>query len=256
MSVGKKKTSTFLSEQLEGSGWWDKDKEIEVADGQGVVKFMKGGENWQGAKAMAGAKRQQKAPHFMTLHIMTPHIKITNNLLIVASLLAAELLDKMRKQESFAEKVMQSADGRLISEDSGKITLDELEKSEQHQHLKAFMALGRFGHIMLRSVGYAEGNVTNIKTSPRYMPPSDAVDTNHKIPNLLILSVDNGEHYELEFEFDLKYLRGFAMVAGWRLDKKGAERAKDLVLPAPEMEPVLFGYRIKDLEDFSKKFGR
>ena len=61
------------------------------------------------------------------------------------------------------------------------------------------------------------------------------------------------ESYELEFDFDTKYRLGVGLVAGWRLNKKTLKREKDLILPTPDLEPVLFGYRIKDLEDFSVK---
>jgi hypothetical protein len=44
------------------------------------------------------------------------------------------------------------------------------------------------------------------------------------IPELITISVSNGETYELEFEFDLKYKRGVGLISGWRLDKRTMER--------------------------------
>ena len=80
----------------------------------------------------------------------------------------------MRKQESFTEKVKQNADGSLVSQDEGTITFDELKDSKEHGQLQAFMALGRLGHLTIKSVGYANGNLTNIQSSPRYTPPTHA----------------------------------------------------------------------------------
>eukprot|EP00520_Triparma_pacifica_P007816 CAMPEP_0118631872 /NCGR_PEP_ID=MMETSP0785-20121206/137_1 /TAXON_ID=91992 /ORGANISM="Bolidomonas pacifica, Strain CCMP 1866" /LENGTH=254 /DNA_ID=CAMNT_0006522593 /DNA_START=549 /DNA_END=1310 /DNA_ORIENTATION=+ len=168
-----------------------------------------------------------------------------------------ELMKKMKKQENWADKIKQNKDGSLVSHDSGTLTIDELKESEEHGSLKQFMALGRLGHYTLKSVGYANGNLTNIKSSPRFEAPSEKEMRTSpvSIPNLIIISVSNMESYELEFDFDPKYKLGVGLVAGWRLNKKTLEREKDLILPTPDLEPVIFGYLVKDLEDFSVKFG-
>ena len=85
-----------------------------------------------------------------------------------------DLLNKMRDQEAFTDKVKQNADGSLVSEEEGTISLDELKDSKEHGQLQAFIAIGRLGHLIIQSVGYANGNLTNIQSSPRYTPPTHA----------------------------------------------------------------------------------
>lgn len=44
------------------------------------------------------------------------------------------------------------------------------------------------------------------------------------MPELITISVSNGETYELEFDFNRKYKLGVGLISGWRLNRGTMER--------------------------------
>lgn len=171
---------------------------------------------------------------------------------------ASELLGRMKGQEDFAKGAGKGKDGSTMTEDTGTLSFEELKASDEHDNLKKFVTLAQYGHTIIKSVGYAQGNITNIGTSPRFEVSKDT--SVHDIPNMVVIAVaseESGkktEKFELQFDFDKKYLHSVALVGGWELDSNEA-RVKELVLPAVQLEPVLFGYRVRDLTYYSTKLG-
>lgn len=106
-----------------------------------------------------------------------------------------DVLDRMDKQEEMIEKVRQGDDGMLRSEDKGEIRMDDLMKDPEHSRLKEFILLGRFSQAVLMGMGYAEGNITNVESSPRFVPeePTSRGMQGSDLPTLFVLTVNEGQ---------------------------------------------------------------
>jgi hypothetical protein len=182
--------------------------------------------------------------------------------------LVKDLYERMVKNEEKADK-LKNVDGKLSSEDEGTLTNEELD-DPKNANIKRFMVLGQYAHAIIKSVGYGDGKLVNLETSPRYQPilqkkmyGKDAA-TASDIPTIIILSVEEGGDdrqtvvkYEVEFEIDKKYAHPHAaLINGWVLaDNETLERGKEMVLPYPTLAPVLFGYPVEELEKICKSLG-
>ncbi|GMH55989.1 hypothetical protein TL16_g02034 [Triparma laevis f. inornata] len=179
--------------------------------------------------------------------------------------IVGKLYERMKKNEEKASK-MENVNGKLQSSEEGILNNEELN-DPKNANIKRFMVLGQYAHAIIKSVGYADGDLKNLETSPRY----EAVLTKKMygkeqatasdMPTLLILTIQEANNatvkYEVEFEIDKKYAHPHAaLINGWVLaDNESLERGKEMVLPYPTLAPVLFGYPIDELESFCKSLG-
>ena len=106
------------------------------------------------------------------------------------------------------------------------------------------MSLGQYAHAVIQTIGYAQGKLTNIETSPRFeaivrerMKKKDFNAPN--LPTLIVLSVteEGGtKKYEIEIEIDKKYAKPHvAVINGW-LVEDGLARGKEMILPYPTLQ--------------------
>ena len=153
-----------------------------------------------------------------------------------------DLYARMIKMEKQAEK-MTNNNGQLVSEDSGTLSTEELDQDE-NLGVKRFMVLGQYAHAIIKSVGYGDGKLKNIETSPRFEEIVKQRISDHDIspstdvPSLIILTIeeDGGvDRYEIEVEIDKKYAKPHvAVINGWLLNADD-ERGKEMVLPYPQV---------------------
>jgi hypothetical protein len=175
----------------------------------------------------------------------------------------ASVIEKLDSQNNLMEKIGGMEDGNFVSEDEGTVTMDDIANKPEHAKLKNFIMLGKYGLSILKSVGYADGSLTNVESSPRYKP-SESPEMQGKdpdLPTMIILSVKGADgvasRYELEFEIDRKYAEPHAAALNGWIIKPGDdyERGEALVLPYPVLRQTVMGFYPEEISEISVKIG-
>jgi len=163
-----------------------------------------------------------------------------------------DLRDYLNKQKKMFSGMQRDKDGSVYKEETGRVTVDEIEKGDD-KNLQLFMMLGRVGHQMMLRQGHGYPVLSNLVSSPRQ--ENDMQANSLSYPNLLIITTtqdDREKSFELEFDLDSdKYDHpGFAIINAWTVDKSEERNRLRKIegIEKPQPPRKLWGLKLEEIE--------